>query len=216
MKSLLELVRRVECDGTNIVVALRRMPVTSCYGGSTEKTVKTWPTSFVVPLSRISDLTDEDPLLGRPELFTRDVYEGELAGLDNWLPRGVSPYDNFFGVNRSVDSYRLAGFLLRRCVGAATMRGVLIDALRSAYLYGGATSHIVVPEHWIDRFGLKTMEGPCGPVEFISAPKLQSDTAFFLQMETWCLAETSDGRKAFFCEAPGFNGRLTLDVDGLS
>jgi hypothetical protein len=150
---------------------------------------------------------------GSPSLWTTNdflVVQGDnnakMSGLAAWLP-SVAPTssDNFYGVNRSVDS-RLYGIYYNGT--AQPIEEAVIDAAMLNRREKGR------PKHFITNFGSEAalikalgtrrivvdmqvdaelgfegtkIQGPAGPIEVYADRNCQPLTGFLLQMNTWKL-----------------------------
>jgi len=152
-------------------------------------------------------------------------YNAMVKGLAAWLPlQPPASTDNFFGVNRSVDS-RYYG--CRSVGGGAPIEETCVDIATKICAQGGNPDHLfVAPTDWaaiIKALSTKSvyprdkvapndepsigfrafeLEGPKGPIKVISDINCPKGTGYMLQMDTWALESLG--------EAP-----MILDEDGL-
>jgi hypothetical protein len=128
-----------------------------------------------------------------------------IKGLDAWIPTTApSPGDNFFNVDRSVDS-RLYGTYLDKT--GIPIEEAMLDMDSVVYTAGGKVSHIIVsPTQYLNlakslgsrvifqelkvgEVGFQTYEiqGMSGPIKVLADRSCSRNTAYFLQLDTWKL-----------------------------
>jgi hypothetical protein len=128
-----------------------------------------------------------------------------IKGLDAWIPTTApSPGDNFFNVDRSVDS-RLYGTYLDKT--GIPIEEAMLDMDSVVYTAGGKVSHIVLsPTQYLNlakslgsrviyqelkvgEVGFQTYEiqGMSGPIKVLADRSCPRNTAYFLQLDTWKL-----------------------------
>ncbi len=139
-------------------------------------------------------------------LLVQGDNNAKASGYSSWLPSTApSSTDNFYGVNRSVDS-RLYGLAYN---GAQQpVEEAIIDAALLVRREKGR------PRHFITNFGSEAalikalgarrefvdwtgegeigfrgvkIQGPAGPIECFSDRNCQAATGYLLQMNTWCV-----------------------------
>ncbi len=139
-------------------------------------------------------------------LLVQGDNNAKFSGYSGWLPSvAPSSTDNFYGVNRSVDS-RLYGLYYN---GAQQpIEEAIIDAALLVRREKGR------PRHFLTNFGSEAalikalgarrefvdwegegeigfrgvkIQGPAGPIECFSDRNCQAATGYLLQMNTWCL-----------------------------
>jgi hypothetical protein len=126
-----------------------------------------------------------------------------ISGLDAWIPTvAPSPGDNFFSVDRSVDS-RLYGTYIDKT--GIPIEEAMLDMDSVVYTAGGKVSHIVLsPSQYINlakslgsrviyqelkvgEVGFQTYEiqGMSGPIKVLADRSCPRNFAYFLQLDTW-------------------------------
>lgn len=134
---------------------------------------------------------------------------GALAGVSAWIPpEGSRPVagQTFFGVDRSVDPLRLAGYAAD--LSQSNFEEALINAATQLSAYEGNPDYAwVTPTTWgalamsvdakriisadTDRAGIsvKAIEyyGPEGIIKVVSDPNVPAQRCMLLQMDTWGL-----------------------------
>lgn len=139
-------------------------------------------------------------------LFQDGDYDSKVKGLAAWLPSTVSPSDNFFGMNRSVDVSRLAG--IQYDGSASPIEEALISAASRLAREGGKPTHCFMAYEKfaelekslgskIQYVDLKAdaevgfrgilINGPRGPIKVVADQNCPADKAFMLQLDTWKL-----------------------------
>lgn len=140
-------------------------------------------------------------------LLVQGDNNGKFSGFAAWLPL-VAPAttDNFYGVNRSVDS-RLYG--LAYPGQAQSVEEAIIDAALLVRREKGRPRHFITnygseaalikglgarrefvdwsSEDGVIGFRGVKIQGPAGPIECFADRNCQAATGFLLQMNTWCL-----------------------------
>lgn len=139
-------------------------------------------------------------------LLVQGDNNAKLSGLTAWLPSTApSSTDNFYGVNRSVDS-RLYGLYYNGT--QQPIEEALIDAALLIRREKGR------PRHFFTNFGSESalikalgarrefvdwqsegeigfrgvkVQGPAGPIEVFADRNCQAATGYLLQLNTWCL-----------------------------
>lgn len=139
-------------------------------------------------------------------LLVQGDNNAKLSGLTAWLPSvAPSSTDNFYGVNRSVDS-RLYGLYYNGT--QQPIEEALIDAALLIRREKGR------PRHFFTNFGSEAalikalgarreftdyqsegevgfrgvkVQGPAGPIEVFADRNCQAATGYLLQLNTWCL-----------------------------
>ena len=129
-----------------------------------------------------------------------------ISGLAAWLP-SVAPTtgDNFFGIDRSVDTTRLAG--VRYDGSAQSIEEALIDASLRLFREGGKpdtiimgptsfaalekalSSKVVYEDVEVAGVGFRAikMTGPTGPMRVFADIDCPTKTAYMLTLSTWVL-----------------------------
>ncbi len=139
-------------------------------------------------------------------LLVQGDNNAKFSGYSGWLPSTApSSTDNFYGVNRSVDS-RLYGLYYNGV--QQPIEEAIIDAALLVRREKGR------PRHFLTNFGSEAalikalgarrefvdwegegeigfrgvkIQGPAGPIECFSDRNCQAATGYLLQMNTWCL-----------------------------
>lgn len=131
----------------------------------------------------------------------------KCSGLAAWLPMaGVAGNDDFYNVNRSIDSQRLAGVIYDG--SAQTIEEGLIDASAQVSLNDGIPDHCFLnytsysalekslgsKVQYVDLksnvgFAFRGIQinGIKGPINVIPDRNCPQQTAYLLQMDSWCL-----------------------------
>lgn len=190
-------------------------------------------------------------------VFVQGDFGLKMQGLDAWIPSTSPGSAPFFGVDRSVDTTRLAG--VRYDGSAQPIDEALIDGTERIHREGGMPDVIILHTKQFAKLtkrletktygerssedgsiGIRTLklDTPAGAVDVIGDINCQVDVAWVLQMDTWTLASmgaipkmldddglpylrqaNADGvelrtvyRGNPCCKAPGWNGRVTLEV----
>jgi hypothetical protein len=129
-----------------------------------------------------------------------------VKGLDAWIPT-VAPTsgDNFFSVDRSVDS-RLYGAYLDK--SSSPIEEALLDVDQTIYSSGGKASHIITsPTQYnnlakslgsriiyqqltVGGVGFQSFEiqGQSGPIKVLADRSCAKNVAYVLQLDTWKLS----------------------------
>jgi hypothetical protein len=140
-------------------------------------------------------------------IFNLGDYSKKVKGVAAWIPTTVASNDSFFGVNRSVDRERLAGWYLDY-TGVA-IEEALQKALKQVCMASQARpDHIFVnPTDWLAlninlgskvqfidpsgtaNFGWQgfTITGPRGPVKVMMDADVPDGEAVIIQLDTWHL-----------------------------
>jgi hypothetical protein len=140
-------------------------------------------------------------------LFVQGDYDLKVKGLLAWLP-SVAPTtgDNFFGVDRSSDTSRLAGIrfdgsampIEEALIGAASRaarEGAKPDYCFMSYskyadlekALGPKTQYIDMKVNAEIMFRGIQVNGPRGPIKVVPDQNCPNDRAFMLQMDVWKL-----------------------------
>ena len=130
----------------------------------------------------------------------------KIAGMDAWLPSTApSGGDSFFGLDRSVDTTRLAG--VRYDASSQPIEEGIIDAARLLGREGGSPDHLFVS---FDKFadlekslgskvnyvdlkvgdiGFRAMRiiGPTGDIKVLPARCCPSSAGYLLEKDTWAI-----------------------------
>ena len=150
-------------------------------------------------------------------LFHQGDFGAKLSGLEAWLPATApSGGDSFFGVDRSVDTSRLAGVRYTATVADdETIDQALVNAGAELLINGGTPDTIVM--HPVDyailtndardrttfdkevsnrtapggkavlSYKVLTLMLPCGEVKIIADKHCPRGVAYMLQLDTWKL-----------------------------
>jgi len=140
-------------------------------------------------------------------IFQKGSYGTTMKGILGWIPSTApTAGDNFFGVDRSVDTNRLAG--IRVDGSAMPIEEALIQAATLAAREGARPDHCFMSYAnyanlekslsskvvYVDvkptadiMFQAIVINGPRGPIKVIPDQNCPSDRAFMLQMNTWKL-----------------------------
>lgn len=148
-------------------------------------------------------------------LFRQGDFGAVLHGLDAWIPASVSA-TTFFGVDRTIDSERLAGCRITPTTAGFTYSSIedaCLAILERVYQAGGSPDTIFVhPSRFrqlVRELGarrsyvdVKTevgvgfrgiqIEGQGGPCKVLADPNCQRDVLWALTMDTWTLATLGD------------------------
>lgn len=166
----------------------------------------------------VNDATNGVPTIAASDYIylDGDVATGsrtKVTGLDGWLPTSApGGSDSFFGLNRSIDTQKLAG---ARIDGTQSS---IIENINNATVkvaqIGGKPSHVVMSfDTWRDfinsqegktmisdrdrktteiGFTAATVATPTGPATVVVDMKCPSDRMYVLQMDTWKLHTLGD------------------------
>ena len=138
-------------------------------------------------------------------IFVEGDRGSKVSGLAAWLPATApSSGDSFFGVDRSVDTTRLAGVISDGT--GKPIEEALVDAVSAVSREGGRPSHIFMSYEkfaelekalgskvqYVDGKGEASVGfrgiqifGPKGPVQVYAEQNCPSNRAYVLQMDTW-------------------------------
>lgn len=140
-------------------------------------------------------------------VLTQGDNNGKFSGFSAWLPATApATTDNFYGVNRSVDS-RLYG--LAYPGQSQSVEEAIIDAALLVRREKGRPRHLITnygseaalikalgarrefvdwtSEDGVIGFRGVKIQGPAGPIECFADRNCQAATAYLVQMNTWCL-----------------------------
>jgi hypothetical protein len=142
-------------------------------------------------------------------------------GLDAWLTN-VSLATPFFGVDRSIDSERLAGILYDG--SALSVKDALVNAINRVAREGGTPDYVICNYETYTQLsqdlnsnviytslegdgkvsfsGFK-FNGPKGPVTVLADRDCPANTAYLLQMDTWLLLHVNSGEPIFIDDNNG-------------
>lgn len=145
-------------------------------------------------------------------LLVQGDLNAKISGLAAWLPQTPpTTGDNFYGVDRSIDTVRLAGLVYNG--SAQSIEEALIDASTELGLNGGKPSDCVTnyrsfaaldkalgsKVQYIDHKGPAEISfkgiqifGSNGVINVWPDRSCQAQTAYLLQMDTWCLESLGD------------------------
>ena len=110
-------------------------------------------------------------------IFRDGDYGAKLSGLSAWIPSSVSGSDSFFGVNRSVDRQRLAGWYIDESTSGKPIEDSIIDAAKVICRFAQAKPDTVLISFADWAVLNKTLSSK---VQYIEV-KPGSDAAFFFQ-----------------------------------
>lgn len=154
-------------------------------------------------------------LLTNWHLFRQGDFGQTITGLDAWIPATVAA-TAFFGVNRQLDTERLAGCRITPTTSGytySTIEGAITAMLERVYMAGGAPDTILLhPQRYkrlCDELGAKRqyvdikteagvsfkgilVEGQGGQARVVSDPCCQRDTGWALSMDTWTFNTLGD------------------------
>lgn len=142
-------------------------------------------------------------------LFRQGDFGATMHGLDAWIPATVTS-TTFFGVNRTLDSERLAGCRITPTTTGytySTVEGAITAILERVYMAGGAPDTVFIhPQRFkrlSDELGAKVervemkdaqfsfsgirVHGQGGQATVVSDPCCPRDTGWALSMDTWTL-----------------------------
>lgn len=140
-------------------------------------------------------------------LLVQGDNNGKISGLSAWLPSAAPAVtDNFYGVNRSVDS-RLYGLAYPGT--AQSVEEAIIDSALLVRREKGKPRHFITnygseaalikalgtrrefvdwsSEDGVIGFRGVKIQGPAGPIECFADRNCQAATGYLLQMNTWAL-----------------------------
>ena len=142
-------------------------------------------------------------------------------GLEAWLT-DVSLTTPFFGVNRSIDSERLAGVLYDG--SSLSVKDAVVNAINRVAREGGTPDMLICNYETYTQLsqdlnsnviytslegdgkvsfsGFK-FNGPKGPVSVLADRDCPANTAFLLQMDTWMLLHVNSGEPIFIDDNNG-------------
>jgi hypothetical protein len=142
-------------------------------------------------------------------------------GLSAWLTDSALSTP-FFGVDRSIDSERLAGILYDG--SALSVKDALVNAINRVAREGGTPDYVICNYETYTQLsqdlnsnviytslegdgkvsfsGFK-FNGPKGPVTVLADRDCPSNTAFLLQMDTWLLLHVNSGEPIFIDDNNG-------------
>jgi len=195
-------------------------------------------------------------------LLVQGDVNAKVSGLQAWLPATApTSSDSFYGVNRSVDTVRLAG--VRYDGSAQPIEEALVDgssliareggkpgiAVMSYASYAALEKALGAKVQYVDMQGKAEhaniafrgimVNGANTMIKCFPDRNCPSQTAFLLQMDTWCLnslgdapqilrygdglemlrvanADAGEVRVGYYanlaCQAPGWSGQLSLSA----
>lgn len=129
-----------------------------------------------------------------------------ITGLTGWLPATVAPGENFYGVDRSKDRSRLAGYY--HDGSGSNIEEAIIDLLSFVSREGGMPDKFITnPISYAAlekqlgskvqytslegpgkiRFNALKINGPSGVIDVLQDRSCPTATGFALQMDTWTL-----------------------------
>lgn len=190
-------------DVTNFEVGMTLNFSTTDGGGSV---ITEAPTVVAVDrnLGKVT-ISDDTNVLANHYIFVDGDYDSKIKGLQAWLPATVTNTP-FFGLDRSVDSSRLAG--LKISGSGKPIEEVLIDAASALAREGGKATHVFMAYSkyaelekslgskvsYVDikvkadiAFKGIALNSPRGVMQIIPDQNCPADKAFMLQLDTWKL-----------------------------
>ena len=157
----------------------------------------------------------------------------KMAGLDEWLPSAApSSGDSHFGVDRSVDTNRLAG--IRYDGSSDPIEEALIEGASRVAREGGKIDHCFLSYskyaelekslgakvQYVDlkvnaEVGFRgiVINGPKGPIKVVPDQNCPDDVAYMLQLNTWKLY--SLGKAVRVIDTDGLNMLRQASADGV-
>ncbi len=173
-------------------------------------------------------------------LFAQGDYDAKMKGLAAWLPLTAPDSTTFFGVNRAVDTDRLAGVRMDLS-GLPLVEGLQKLAHRIA-INGGSPRHCIMNHmqvaqleialgsrvHYVNvspkddatvGFQAVTIAGPKGPISVIGDYNCPLDRVYMLQLDTWKLGSLGPAPKLVVSDgleiraeasADAFEGRIAF------
>jgi hypothetical protein len=181
------------------------------------------------------DATTSD-LTANQYVFALGDYDAKVSGISSWIPSTVAGGDSFFGVNRSSDRVRLAGWYLDKSgtpvdealydslveitdFSMGNPKVIFINANDWALLSKMQSSRVIIQQGAGAQqkaqygFGAITIMGPRGPVEVIMDPDCPDKEAAVLDMDTWHLLYK--GKEPIFISAvDGLEVARIYNADG--
>ena len=142
-------------------------------------------------------------------IFALGDYDAKVKGVAAWIPATVSSSDSFFGVNRSSDRVRLAGWYLDKSgvpadealydalvditdSGSGNPKHIFINANDWSILAKSQSSRVVVVQPAAGgkaSYGFQSLNfmGPKGMCEVILDPDCPDKEAVVVELESWQL-----------------------------
>ncbi len=138
-------------------------------------------------------------------------------GLKDWLPEGLTPDDNFCGINRNIDPVRLAGNTIYS--NGLDLMETLSSAIRRVVAEGGISDAIYMPTKYYDQLvnelgpfiGARPISTDCfqlythGSLVDVYRDEELTEDIFVLQSDTWSI-----GHYGLYCTRPSANARITI------
>ena len=136
-------------------------------------------------------------------LFLRTYRNNVMQGLESWIPYGGPSSTLFNGVNRTLDSVRLAGQSLD--CSQLSVEDAVIQATVAVELQGESLTHLIVPWNYFAKFqksgvakevivqeteydvsfsGIQVMS-PSGPIVILPARNCPSNRVYGINVSTW-------------------------------
>ena len=213
------------------VVAINRSAGTvtvSATAGGAAGTPTNWSTSF--PNIGVSG----DVAFGTLSVRTSFL---KVTGLQGWLPTTApSPGESFWGVDRSVDTSRLAG-VVAQGTSSETIEEALIDAASQVAREGGMpdmcfmnfasyaalekslgskVQYVDVKHEEADiAFAGIRINAPYGPISVVPDRNCPAQTAYLLQMDTWKLRSLGKAPHILTYGLEGLEGLRVGTADAL-
>jgi hypothetical protein len=128
-----------------------------------------------------------------------------ISDLSEWVC--IPPVqDCFYGVNRSVDSNRLAGFTVPAPTRLNKPVIDLVEDLQNQIVLNGGNPDVVIQGCQAPM--VITRDNQHGPAMKVERSKLSLGADIYvLQSDTWGILDGYSGSQ-LYCLAPGFNGRI--------
>ncbi len=163
--------------------------------------------SGIVTLGAVDNSGNTDTVVAGDTINVVGDYNAKLSGLAAWLPATApGPSDSFFGVNRSIDSSRLAG--VRVSSDGKPLDEALIDAARRLgreglgnpdMVFCGFSKYATLEKTLGAKIRYKDVEvagisfrgievsGPQGTITVMPDRDCPENRMYMLQMDTWAL-----------------------------
>jgi hypothetical protein len=140
-------------------------------------------------------------------VFAYGDYDEKVKGVQSWIPATVSGSDSFFGVNRSVDRVRLAGWYLDKT--GVPVEEAIVAAAKDVTKISTANPKIcfINPTDWLTltlslsskvmyvdvkpnaevAFGYRgvMINGPKGPIEVLMDSDVPDGEAMLMDLNSW-------------------------------
>jgi hypothetical protein len=181
-----------------------------------------------------ADTATNRDLTANQYVFVYGDYDAKVDGIQSWLPSSVSGGDSFWGVNRSVDRIRLAGWyksfvgtpieeaiphmasLITRIAEANPKLCIINpnDWVRLVNSLGTRVNYIDIKPDQKATFGFRgiLLNGPKGPIEVVQDADCPDKEALLLDMRTWLLYHKGDSPMSLI-NRDGLTIRAVADAD---